>query len=93
MKAIQDYFTSTPIEKAWLFGSFSRREERSDSDLDILISLDETSPLGLLAFSAMTLDLERLVGRPVDLVVDKSVKPFALESINKDKVLIYERAG
>lgn len=92
VKSIQQYLISTPVEKAWLFGSFSRREERPDSDVDILVSFGENGKMGLLAFSNMSLDLERLTGRTIDLVVDKSLKPFAMENVNQDKVLIYERA-
>ena len=33
----------------------------------------------------------RLLGRKVDLVASGSVKPFAQDSINRDKVLVYER--
>jgi predicted nucleotidyltransferase len=36
--------------------------------------------------------LEALLGRKVDLVAKDSVKPFARESVNRDKVLVYERA-
>ena len=36
--------------------------------------------------------LEKLLGRKVDLVASGSIKPFAKESINREKVLVYERA-
>ena len=39
----------------------------------------------------MALELEGLLSRKVDLITEGSLKPFALESVNKDKVLIYER--
>ena len=37
---IQDFFGSQPITKAWLFGSCSRGEETTDSDIDILVEYD-----------------------------------------------------
>lgn len=89
--AIQDYFRQAPVNRAWIFGSFSRMEEHQDSDVDILVDLDSTVPIGLLQYAGMVNDLERLVGRKVDLVANGSVKPFAMDSINKDKVLVYER--
>ena len=91
VRVIQQYLVSTPVEKAWLFGSFSRREERPDSDIDILVSFGENTKMGLLTFSSMSIDLERLTGRPVDLIVDKALKPFAADNVNHDKKLIYER--
>lgn len=36
-QSICEYFKTQPVEKAWLFGSFSRNEERPDSDVDILV--------------------------------------------------------
>ena len=90
--AIQDFFRQEPVERAWLFGSFSRMEERPESDIDILVELDSTVPMGLLQFAGMINNLEGLLGRKVDLVANGSIKPFAQESINRDKVLVYERA-
>ena len=89
---IQDFFLNEPVKKAWLFGSFSRMEERPDSDIDILVDIDRTSRIGLLQYAGMANELERILGRKVDLVAEGSVKPFAKDSINHDKVLIYERA-
>ena len=89
---IQDFFRKKPIERAWLFGSFSRMEERSDSDIDILVDLDKTVPMGLLQYAKMINELEALLGRRVDMVERRSLKPFAQKSINQDKVLVYERA-
>ena len=80
------------MEKAWLFGSFSRMEERPDSDIDILVDLDRSVPIGLLHYAGMANALESRLGRKVDLVASGSVKPFAQSNINRDKVLIYERA-
>ena len=87
---IAKYFATQPVLKAWLFGSFARGEETSKSDVDILVSLDYSQRIGLRFFS-MALDLERLLGRSVDLVEDGQLMPFAKTSAEKDKILIYER--
>ena len=39
----------------------------------------------------MICDLEDLLHRPVDLVVEGDLLPFAVESANKDKILVYEQ--
>lgn len=75
-----------------LHGSYVRREERLDSDIDLLVSIDKSAHLGFLGFSSLMLDLKAATGRNVDLVALDSVKPFAKENIERDKVLIYERA-
>ena len=89
---IAEYFKTQPVLKAWLFGSFARGEETPDSDVDILVTLDYSQPVGL-EFFGMFEDLKELLGRPVDLVVDRSLAHFARESVERDKILIYERAA
>ena len=90
--SIQDFFKQEPVTRAWLFGSFSRMEEKPDSDIDILIDLDPAAGIGLLSFAGMMNQLQENLGRKVDLVANGAVKPFAQSSINQDKVLVYERA-
>ena len=89
-KTIADYFKTQPVLKAWLFGSYSRGEQTKDSDVDILVLLDKSRPIGL-KFFGMWNDLEELLGRKVDLVSDGTLLPFAQQSAEKDKILIYER--
>ena len=91
-KLIADYFKTQPVLKAWLFGSFSRGEETDTSDIDILIVLDDNQHVGL-KFFGMYEDLKELLGRNVDLVTDRSLASFARESVDRDKILIYERAA
>ena len=91
-QTIADYFKTQPVLKAYLFGSFSRGEETESSDIDILIVLDESQHIGL-KFFGMYEDLKDLLGRKVDLVTERSLAPFARESVNRDKILIYERAA
>ena len=86
---ICQYFRK-PIEKAWVFGSFSRGEQRPDSDIDILITFVPNTKMGL-QFFGMIDDLEKLLNRSVDLVVEGDLLPFAAKSANRDKKLIYER--
>lgn len=87
---LAEYFKAQPVLKTWLFGSFSREEQTPDSDVDILVLLDKSRPIGL-KFFGMWSDLEDLLGRKVDLVSEGTLLPFAQESANKDKILIYER--
>ena len=88
IKLIADYFKTQPVLKAWLFGSYSRGEQRPDSDVDILVSLDRSKPIGI-RFFGMWGDLERMLGKEVDLVTEGSLMPYAEESANRDKILIY----
>lgn len=91
-QTIADYFKTQPVLKAWLFGSYSRGEQRPWSDVDILVQYDRQKPIGLLKIAGMKVDLEDLLGREVDLVEDGMLRPWVAESVNRDRRLIYERA-
>ncbi len=84
---------SQPVVKAWLFGSFARGEQREDSDVDILVSFDDKAKVSLLRHADMLCDLEDLLQRPVDLVNESSLYPEVRETVNNDKILIYERGA
>lgn len=57
---IVNYFRNQPVEKAWIFGSYSRGEEREDSDVDILVTFKKDERIGL-KYAAMVCDLEDLL--------------------------------
>lgn len=88
---ITAYMKSQPIERAWLFGSCSRGEETPTSDIDILVDYSDDACITLFTISRMALQLKDITGRRVDLVERDCLLPFAAESVNKDKILIYER--
>lgn len=92
MRIIGDYFSHKPVSKAWVFGSFARGEEKPDSDIDILFVPDYSEkPFTLLMHGEMYADLKELLGREVDLVVEGCLRPYAQQTADKDKVLVYER--
>ena len=88
---IQRYFSGIPVARAWVFGSFARGEETEASDLDLLVDYLPESQVSLLDIIRQRLDLEKIAGRAVDLVENGNLRPFAAESAERDKYLIYER--
>ncbi len=84
-------FKTEPVEKAWLFGSYSRGEATEDSDIDILVRYDDNAKISLLYISHLIGVLEKILHRKVDLVEEGCLLPFAEETANRDKILIYER--
>lgn len=56
-----------------VFGSVARGEARPDSDVDLLVEFDG-SPVGLFDLVELRAFLESVLGRPVDLVTNKSIK-------------------
>ena len=89
---IQQVMAGQPILRAWLFGSCSRGEETEESDIDILVDYDNSQGIvSLLRMGGILMDLSDLLGRRVDLVENKGLMNFARASIERDKILIYER--
>ena len=90
---IKAVLSEQPVVKAWLFGSYSRGEETPDSDVDILVQYDSTERITILTISRIKTRLSDAIGKQVDLVEDGCLLPFAKESAERDKILIYERAS
>ena len=95
IQTIQAYFATQPILKAWLFGSYARGEQTPESDVDVLVVFDQETGKGvsLLKHIGIALGLEDLLGKKVDLITEGTLLPFAKETADQDKVLIYERAS
>lgn len=91
LPTIRACFDKYPIEKAWIFGSYARGEEDAESDVDLLIRYEENDNLSLLDIGGIWSELHKILDKDVDLVEDGYLLPFATESANRDKVLIYER--
>ncbi len=90
LNKIKKYFEDKPIKRAYLFGSYSKGEETETSDIDILVELDHSKPIGLL-FVQMIIDLEKILKKKVDLLTNKSISPYMKSEIDKHKKMIYEK--
>lgn len=89
---IQRFCVGQPIKKAWLFGSCSRGEETSESDVDILVEYDRLHErILLMRIAGMMIGLEDLLHRKVDMVESGRLLPFAQDSVERDKFLVYDR--
>ena len=88
---LSQYFSNQPVEKAWIFGSYARSEEKRSSDLDILVNFSPDSKVTLMKYVHIINDLRKLTGKRIDLVEEGQLKPFAVSSAEIDKILIYER--
>ncbi len=90
---IAEYFKTQPVLRAWLFGSFARGEQTEDSDVDILVEFDRSTPIGLFAYVRMLRELEEKLGRKVDLVEEGTLRPAVQLTANRDLKVIYERSN
>lgn len=61
------------VAEIGVFGSFVRGEQREGSDVDLLV--DFSRPVGFVAFLRLENRLREILGREVDLVTRKALKP------------------
>ena len=85
------FFLRQPVEKAWIFGSYSRNKETQDSDIDVLVRFDRNATITLFKYAAMIEELQKLLRKKIDLVEEGQVKDFAKDAVEQDKILVYER--
>ena len=69
-----------------LIGSVARCEAGPDSDVDLLVTWSEGT--SLLDQAALMLELEKLLGRKVDIASDGWVKPAIRESVYRDAIAL-----
>ena len=89
---LQRFFAGKPVKKAYLFGSYSRREATPKSDVDILVELDHTHPIGMKFFVIQN-ELEDLLQKKIDLVSTEGISKYIQPTIDKEKILIYDRTA
>jgi len=90
IRLIQNYFKDKPVFKAYLFGSYVSDHVNPDSDIDILVELDYSIPMGL-RFIKMQYELQELLKQKVDLLTEKAISKYIRPNIENQKQLIYER--
>ena len=90
IKTIRRFFSGVPVKKAYLFGSYSQNDADENSDIDILVELDHTSPIGMQFFTYAD-QLQSLLHKKVDIVSDAGLSKYIKPYVDQDKLLIYER--
>ncbi len=74
------------IKKAGIFGSYVRGEQKKDSDIDILVEIQED--ISLIDFVGIKHEIEDAIGKKVDLVEYDTIKPMLKKDILKQEIAI-----
>jgi hypothetical protein len=81
------------IRRLEVFGSAARGELNPRSDVDLLVTLDESVPTSTAALLEMAGEVEEFLGAPVDFVLrpslEKSPNRFAREHILSTALCVY----
>lgn len=90
IELLKSYFSSQPVSKAYLFGSYVRGKADAQSDVDLLVDLEYSRGIGL-RFIQMQIELENLLQTKVDLVSSNGLSKHIKPIVDAEKLLIYAR--
>jgi len=73
------------IKKAGIFGSYAKGEQKKNSDIDILVE----PPKGIgFGFVGIEIELEKKLGKKVDLVTYKYISPYIKKQVLNEEIRI-----
>ena len=80
------------IRRLGLFGSALHGRMQPDSDIDLLVDFEPNRTPGLLGIARLELELEALVGRPVDLRTPHDLSRYFRDEVAAEARVLYEAA-
>ena len=90
---LRPYCEKHRVRRLEIFGSATSNQAGRGSDVDLLVTLDDSKPTSTAALLEMAGEVEELIGTPVDFVLrpslEKSPNPFARDHILASAVCIY----
>lgn len=75
------------VTRAGIFGSYARGEQKKNSDIDILVNIEDKK-MSLLGFIELKQLLEKILKKKVDLVEYQLIKSLIRDRILNDEVKI-----
>lgn len=86
LRAHEPELRAAGVIRLAIFGSTARDEARPDSDIDLLAAFDDARNLSLLEVIGIESRLADLLGRPVDLIEDGTLRPRARQRAGREAV-------
>ncbi len=77
------------VAHAAVVGSVARREDRADSDVDVLVELDRERPMGIFEYARLKLYIGELLDGASDVVNRRTLKPQLRDNILRDAVNVF----
>ena len=75
------------VKKAGIFGSYARGEQKKNSDVDILVEINNDK-LSLLDFVGIKLEIEDAIGKKIDLVEYSTIKLRIKDRIMNEEIRV-----
>ena len=69
-----------------MFGSVARGEASADSDIDVLVELDEDRSMGIFEYARLKIYVNELLDGAGDVVNRRTLKPLLRDNILRDAI-------
>jgi predicted nucleotidyltransferase len=86
LRAHEPELKAAGVVRLSLFGSTARDATRPDSDIDLLAAFDNARPLSLLDVIRIENQLADLLGQPVDLIEEGTLRPHVRRNVDREAV-------
>ena len=74
------------LARVSLFGSTARGQSSEATDIDLAVTLGKNAKFNLFEFAALSEKVARLLGSPVDLIVDGTLREHMKENVDREAV-------
>jgi hypothetical protein len=89
LKQAEPELRARGVRSLALFGSTARGEAGPDSDVDLLVELDESRRITLFDLSEIKFFASDVLGMPADVAIRKSLRPGYRAGVEEDAVQVF----
>lgn len=89
LQRLRPQFEREGVTHMSLFGSRARRDNRPDSDVDLVVDLDESRRLSLLDLVGYHHIVTDSIGLEANILTRRSLEPKFLQTITPDEVVVF----
>ena len=91
LKEIQELCKANKVKSLFAFGSVTREDFNQNSDIDLVVDIDEKDPFKYSdLYFMLKSKFEAILKRPIDLLEERAIKnKFFRQELENTKVLIY----
>lgn len=89
LRDLRPSFVREGITRMWLVGSRARGDNRPDSDIDLMVEIDETRKFSLLDLIGVKHIVEDAIGLPADMFERSGLRPRFRSFVDADAIEIF----
>ena len=89
LRALQPSLERRGVVHIALFGSRARSDNRPDSDVDLIVDVDDERPFSLIDLVGVTHEVEDRIGLPTNLFVRRSLDPSFAAEADREQVEVF----